>query len=189
MRTIMVVFAVALAAAPAAASNKTDVMATVNQFNDGMNKGDTKTALAACATPSSIVDEFPPYGWQGASACADWANDFDSYNEKSGITGSIATLGKPRHVDVTGDRAYVVVPATYTYKQKGKKVTESGSILTAADLRSYLEADRRLVDLYATPDRWARMAVLNVAAAGRFSSDRTIMEYAETVWNVKEVKH
>jgi hypothetical protein len=132
VRTIIVAFAVALTAAPAVASDKTDVMAAVNRFNDGMNKGDTKTALATCATPSSIIDEFPPYGWQGATACADWATDFDAYNKKSGITDSFATLGKPRHVDISGDRAYAVIPATYTYKQKGKKVTESGSLLTAA---------------------------------------------------------
>lgn len=135
MRTIIVAFAVALAVGPAAASDKSDkadIMATVNRFNDGMNKGDTKTALAACAAPSSIIDEFPPYGWQSATACADWANDFDTYNKKNKITDSIATLGKPRHVDITGDRAYVVVPATYTYKENGKRVTESGSILTVA---------------------------------------------------------
>jgi hypothetical protein len=132
MRRIIVVFAVALAAAPGAASDKSDVMAAVNRFNDGMNKGDTKTALATCATPSSIIDEFPPYGWQGATACADWVTDFDAYNTKSGITDSFATLGKPRHVDISGDRAYAVIPATYTYKEKGKKVTESGSLLTVA---------------------------------------------------------
>jgi hypothetical protein len=123
---------VALAVAPAVASDKTDVTAAVNRFNDGMNKGDTKTAFATCATPSSIVDEFPPYAWQGATACADWATDFVAYNQKSGITDSVVALGKPRHVDVTGDRAYAVIPATYRYKQNGKKVAESGSTLTAA---------------------------------------------------------
>ena len=136
MRTIIAAaLAIAWATAPAAASDKSEeaaVMATVNQFNDGMNKGDTKTALATCASPASIVDEFPPYGWQSATACADWANDFDAFNKKSGVTDAKATLGKPRHVDITGDRAYVVVPATYTYKEKGKRVTESGSTLTAA---------------------------------------------------------
>ena len=132
MRTIIVAFAVALAAVPAAASEKTDVMATVYQFIDGFNKGDTKTALAACAAQSAIIDDFPPHEWQGATACADWANDFAADSKKNGITDPIVKLGKPRHVDVTGDRAYVVVPATYTYKQKGKPVTESGSILTVA---------------------------------------------------------
>jgi len=54
-----------------------------------------------------------------------------------------------------------------------------------ADLKSYLEADRRVTDLYADPDAWTHKAILNVAASGRFSSDRTIAEYATEIWNVK----
>ena len=54
-----------------------------------------------------------------------------------------------------------------------------------ADLTSYLEADRRLCDLYANPDGWASKAILNIAGSGRFSSDRTIAEYAADIWNVK----
>ena len=42
----------------------------------------------------------------------------------------MVVLGKPRHVDVTGDLAYVVVPANYRFKQKGKAVAEIGSMLT-----------------------------------------------------------
>ena len=137
MHKVIVALAVAVvmvsaASSEAAASDKTDVLTAMHQFTDSLNKGDTKTAVAACAAPSSIIDEFPPHEWQGATACADWANDFEAYNKKNGITDPIATLGKPKHVDITGDRAYVVVPATYTYKQNGKRVTESGSILTVA---------------------------------------------------------
>jgi len=51
-----------------------------------------------------------------------------------------------------------------------------------ADLKAYLEADQRLRDLYADPDAWARKAILNVAASGKFSSDRTIAEYATEIW-------
>jgi starch phosphorylase len=54
-----------------------------------------------------------------------------------------------------------------------------------ADLKSYLEADDRLVKLYAEPDAWARMAILNVASSGKFSSDRTIAEYAAGIWNAE----
>ncbi len=54
-----------------------------------------------------------------------------------------------------------------------------------ADLRSYLDADKRLLELYDTPDAWTRMAILNVAGSGKFSSDRTIAEYAADIWNVK----
>jgi starch phosphorylase len=54
-----------------------------------------------------------------------------------------------------------------------------------ADLGSYLEADRRLGQLYADPKGWAHQAVLNVAASGKFSSDRTIAEYAAEIWEAK----
>jgi starch phosphorylase len=54
-----------------------------------------------------------------------------------------------------------------------------------ADLQSYLVADERLSALYANPDAWTRKAILNVAASGKFSSDRTIAEYAKQIWNVQ----
>jgi starch phosphorylase len=54
-----------------------------------------------------------------------------------------------------------------------------------ADLRSYLEASERLGALYTDPDGWARKAILNVAGSGKFSSDRTIAEYAADIWNAK----
>jgi starch phosphorylase len=54
-----------------------------------------------------------------------------------------------------------------------------------ADLKSYLEADQRLLDLYSDSDAWARKAILNVASSGKFSTDRTIAEYAAEIWNVK----
>jgi glycogen phosphorylase len=54
-----------------------------------------------------------------------------------------------------------------------------------ADLTSYLEADRRLCELYVDPDGWARKAILNVAGSGKFSSDRTIAEYAADIWRVE----
>jgi starch phosphorylase len=54
-----------------------------------------------------------------------------------------------------------------------------------ADLKSYLEADQRLVDLHRETQAWARKAILNVAASGKFSSDRTIAEYAREIWDAE----
>ena len=54
-----------------------------------------------------------------------------------------------------------------------------------ADLASYLEADGRLIRLYADPEAWAEKAILNVAASGKFSSDRTIAQYAREIWHAK----
>ena len=53
-----------------------------------------------------------------------------------------------------------------------------------ADLRSYATTQARLGELYADPEAWSRKALLNVAASGRFSSDRTIREYARDIWSI-----
>jgi starch phosphorylase len=63
-------------------------------------------------------------------------------------------------------------------------LTEGDHYRHLADLRSYLEADDRLREIYADPNEWARMAILNVAGSGKFSSDRTIAEYAADIWGV-----
>jgi starch phosphorylase len=51
-----------------------------------------------------------------------------------------------------------------------------------ADLASYAQAQQRLGELYTDPDAWARMAIMNVACSGKFSSDRTIEDYAAGIW-------
>jgi starch phosphorylase len=60
--------------------------------------------------------------------------------------------------------------------------------LLLADFASYMEAQDRVDDLYRQPGEWTRKAILNVAAMGMFSSDRTIAEYAEEVWHAKPLK-
>ena len=57
--------------------------------------------------------------------------------------------------------------------------------LHLADLKSYGEAHARLGELYADQDEWSRKALRNIAASGKFSSDRTIAEYAAEIWHVQ----
>ncbi len=64
-------------------------------------------------------------------------------------------------------------------------LTHGDHYMHLADLAAYLEADRRLCALYADAGGWAREAILNVGSSGKFSSDRTIAEYAASIWNVK----
>ncbi|HVO26760.1 MAG TPA: glycogen/starch/alpha-glucan phosphorylase, partial [Candidatus Margulisiibacteriota bacterium] len=64
-------------------------------------------------------------------------------------------------------------------------LTHGDHYMHLADLQSYLDADRRLLELYAEPNAWLRKAILNVASSGKFSSDRTIAEYAAQIWNAK----
>ena len=54
-----------------------------------------------------------------------------------------------------------------------------------ADLASYVATQSRVSDLYADRQAWGRKAILNVARSGKFSSDRTIAEYAESIWGAK----
>jgi starch phosphorylase len=64
-------------------------------------------------------------------------------------------------------------------------LTRGDYYMHLADLVSYLEADDDLRALYADPNAWARKAILNVASSGKFSSDRTIAEYAADIWHLK----
>ncbi|MBA0211052.1 glycogen phosphorylase [Pectobacterium sp. CHL-2024] len=57
-----------------------------------------------------------------------------------------------------------------------------------ADYRSYVDTQDRVDELYAKKDEWARCAVQNIANMGYFSSDRTIGEYAEDIWNIKPIR-
>ena len=55
------------------------------------------------------------------------------------------------------------------------------------DLKSYIAAQDRVNQLYRQPMSWAKMALLNIARGGKFSSDRTIREYAEQIWKISPV--
>lgn len=57
--------------------------------------------------------------------------------------------------------------------------------LLMADFDAYLKCQERVSEAYQDPDHWFSMAIHNVASSGKFSSDRTIQQYAEEIWNVK----
>jgi len=118
--------------AQTSAAARAEVLVPVHKFVDGFNKGDTKAAVSACADHTSIIDEFPPHEWHGAGACAKWMSDYDADAKKNGITDGIVTLGKPSHVDINADHAYVVIPSNYAYKKGGTPVEEVGSMFTFA---------------------------------------------------------
>jgi starch phosphorylase len=64
-------------------------------------------------------------------------------------------------------------------------LTNGDRFMHLADLKSYLLADERLCETYRNQGEWARMAIHNIAGSGKFSSDRTIMQYAEEIWGVR----
>jgi len=64
-------------------------------------------------------------------------------------------------------------------------LTNGDHYLHLADLKSYGEAHARLGELYKDQEEWSRKALLNIATSGKFSSDRTIAEYADDIWHAK----
>lgn len=60
--------------------------------------------------------------------------------------------------------------------------------MTIADFRSYVEAQQRAADVFRDQEQWTRMSILNTAASGKFSSDRTIQEYNKDIWKLQQVK-
>jgi starch phosphorylase len=74
------------------------------------------------------------------------------------------------------------------HKPIADRITHGGDpYLLLADYASYISCQERVAELYANSDEWARRSILNVAHMGKFSSDRTIREYAEEIWGVKPV--
>ena len=64
-------------------------------------------------------------------------------------------------------------------------LTHGDHFMHLADLTSYLHADGRLCDLHRKPNEWTEKVILNIAGSGKFSSDRTIAQYAQEIWGVK----
>ncbi|MBF6647142.1 glycogen/starch/alpha-glucan phosphorylase [Methylobacter sp. BlB1] len=58
---------------------------------------------------------------------------------------------------------------------------------TVADFRSYVDAQNRVEDAYRDKDHWIRMSILNCAASGKFSTDRTIADYNDNIWKLTPV--
>jgi len=129
-------------------------------------------------------------GWQPVSSSPPrpcifrpWATACDtitvSSNKASGTAGNTSSQTTGSAGRFSRNEPGVFAPLRETL------LTNGDHYMHLADLRSYLEADQRLVELYADPDAWARKAILNVAGSGKFSSDRTIAEYAADIWNAK----
>lgn len=131
MKIVALVGLVGLAlATPASAQTDAELMAPIQKFIDSFNKGDVATAATthAAGADLTITDEIPPYVWRGPKAFTAWAGDLDADAKKNGITEPSVTVSRPTRIERSGDQAYVVVPAVYTFKLKGAPMREAAQM-------------------------------------------------------------
>jgi ketosteroid isomerase-like protein len=122
---------IAMSAASGAMAANAQIEAPIHQFIDAFNKGDIKTAAAAHLASVTIIDEFPPHIWQGAGAFTVWAGDLMKHDQAAGISDEAVKLGAVKREVVSGDTAYVIIAATYSYKQKGVTMAEPSQVTSA----------------------------------------------------------
>src|SRR5437762_8181432 len=115
MHKTTLALAALLMAAPASASERSEVMAPIHAFIGGMDKNDMKAAAAAYTASPFILDEFAPFRWSGRTAFADWGADFGKDAAAHGVTKPHLVIGKAKRIRIEGDHAYVVVPADYSF--------------------------------------------------------------------------
>jgi ketosteroid isomerase-like protein len=131
MRVLTLVAFVAFAlAASASAQTDAELMAPIQKFVDSFNKGDTATAATTYAAGAdlTITDEVPPYVWRGPKAFQSWGADLEADAKKNGITEPMVTVSAPTRIERNGDQAYVVVPAVYSFKQRGTSMREAAQL-------------------------------------------------------------
>jgi ketosteroid isomerase-like protein len=95
---------------------------------DKFNGGDVKAWVAAQEDDTMIVDEFGPHVWTGTGSAQRWLDDYMKDSTATGITGGRVDYGKPLQATSDGTTAYIVLPTTYRFVQKGAKMAEPGSM-------------------------------------------------------------
>ncbi len=60
--------------------------------------------------------------------------------------------------------------------------------MTAADFRSFVDAQAAASEAYKDTDRWTTMSILNTASSGQFSTDRTMRDYNDDIWKLESIK-
>jgi len=128
--TLGVLACLLLGAAAGAQTADPQLIAPIQKFIDSFNKGDTAGASATHAAGADlvIIDEVPPFLWRGPRAFQGWSTDLDNDAKKRGITDQMVSISAPTRVEATGDQAYVVVPAVYTFKQRGVSMREAAQM-------------------------------------------------------------
>lgn len=118
----------ALAAGPAAAGPADNAAAAVTHVIDQFNAGDINAFFNAHRRGALIVDEFAPYVWTGPNSVQRWAGDYAKDARTRGISGGRMDYARPIRAISNGGSAYVILPTTYRFTQRGKRMAGKGSM-------------------------------------------------------------
>jgi ketosteroid isomerase-like protein len=103
--------------APAADPQRGAVVAVVQHWVDAVNRQDVAAVTGPWAGDDTIIDSVPPFHWQGPRAASAWWTDYTALETTQGLA-DVNFVFESRHVDIVGDRAYVVGDAVVDYKLK-----------------------------------------------------------------------
>ena len=125
--SILIAFA-ALLIAPMASARDAGIATTIRTMMDGFNKGDIAAVKAVHVTDPTIIDNVAPFAWSGTGSFDKWLGDLGKSEAAAGKSEGKVWFGDSVDEQIAGGQAYVVAPCTYTYKQGGKTMRESGFI-------------------------------------------------------------
>ena len=127
MRTRDLLWAMLVVAAPLHAAPSPDEVAAravIDRFIAAFNTGDAATAKAAHVANPVIIDEPPPFLWDGKDSFDRWVADQHKEALADARTDEKVVLGRTRRAEIADGNAYVIVPATYSYTVKGVAMAE-----------------------------------------------------------------
>ena len=128
----LLVAAVAGSRAEAQSGEAAQLEASLDHFCDLVNQGDAPAAVAYFLPDASIVEDLAPYSWQGPAAGMQWLQAMNANAERSGI-GSVNMRFLPATtVQISGARAYAVIPGDLTYTFKNGTVQHAQGHVTFA---------------------------------------------------------
>ncbi len=111
-------------------------------------------------------------------------NPYDVYNNDEEIRRVVNQLVDGTYAEGDSERYRDLYNSLLV--QKGNDKADMYFILK--DFRAYAQAQEKVEEAYKDKDRWAKMALLNTACCGKFSSDRTIEEYVDDIWKLDKIK-
>ena len=105
------------------------------------------------------------------------------YNMNQGARMALTSL-----INGTFDDNTELFREIYDSLLNGNNGSRADEYFVLADFEDYCKTHELIDNAYRDKKRWAKMAIINTAKSGKFSSDRTIKEYANEIWNLKSVK-